>query len=191
MGNLSFILHLSVNSCKKPEHLPALDVVQCLIKLRMPIIFQCSNKRSHSINRLSIYCIPFKHQAADLSNVPQERRATWDSKDSSFHCKSDFKFTQFLVSQITFSSSYEISGCWPIGIILHLYLQMFTSLLYIVALPLPTNKISGESKFSSFYTMVSSISYVLSNGSFLINWILIIHQPIKSLSFFFFFFFGY
>ena len=76
LGNLSFILHLSVNSCKKPEYLPALDVVQCLIKLRMPVIFQCSNKRSHLINRLSIYCIPFKHQAADLSNVPQERRAT-------------------------------------------------------------------------------------------------------------------
>ena len=104
--------------------------------------------------------------------------------------------SKFVVSHLCFNLC-EISGCWPIGLILHLYLQMFTSLLYMIApLPLSTNKISSESKFSSFYIMVSSISYVLSSGSFLINWIPVCHPSIESLLFFFlffsfFFFLGY
>ena len=92
--------------------------------------------------------------------------------------------SKFLVSHLCFSPC-EISGCWPIGLLLCLYLQMFTSLLYMVALPLSTNKISSESKFSSFYIMVSSGSYVLSNGSFLIYWIPVCHPPIESFYLFF------
>ena len=86
--------------------------------------------------------------------------------------------SKFVVSHLHFNLC-EISGCWPIGLLLCLYLQMFTSLM-IALLPLSTNKISCESKFSSFYIMVSSISYVLSNGSFLINWIPECHPPIES-----------
>ena len=86
--------------------------------------------------------------------------------------------SKILVSHLCFSPC-EISDCWPIGLLLCLYLQMFTSLM-IALLPLSTNKISCESKFSSFYIMVSSISYVLSNGSFLRNWIPVCHPPIES-----------
>ena len=112
------------------------------------------------------------------------------SKESLFSFYVWYQVLKFLVSHITFSEFLlllfnlcEISGCWPIGLILCLCLQMFTSLLYMVALPLSTNKISSESKFSSFYIMVSSVSYVLSNGSFLINWIPVCHPPIESFFF--------
>ena len=113
-------------------------------------------------------------------------------KESLFSFYVWYQVLKLLVSHITFSEFLlllfklcEISGCWLIVLILRLYLQMFTSLLYMVALPLSTNKISSESKFSSFYIMVSSGSYVLSNGSFLIYWIPVCHPPIESFYLFF------
>ena len=82
--------------------------------------------------------------------------------------------SKFLVSHLCFSPC-EISGCWPIGLLLCLYLQMFTSLM-IALLPLSTNKISWVQVFQ----LLHSICYVLSNGSFLINWIPVCHLPIES-----------
>ena len=96
--------------------------------------------------------LSFDLSVNDMFNVPKkEEQLEIQVKREHLFILCLISSSKFLVSHLRFILS-EISGCWPIGLLLLLYLQMFTSLLYMIALlPLSTNKISSESKFSSFY----------------------------------------